>query len=273
LWFHSSIGIHVQSSPGGSNGGGKPNNIGISSFFPDYEDERQQPKLDSQPVNDQLDFQFRRGQSPGSIQQALACCKRRRPFKYYQGKDGRHGFVSCTKLDGSWVLAESRQTAVNCTAEQVLEAYLSGTLQQTWNADKVVGCVFKEHQQQDGSSYYQQDLTLKSIRVITSHTGIMKYSQIIHVDKILSKDHQYTVSVRMLDRPSTTKAKPFEALDVYVSLKQQLNDVEIYAAGIMQVNRKVVPNLVVFDASGIAGNLAGKGTLWLAAYFKEQSRK
>jgi len=33
---------------------------------------------------------------------------------------------------------------------------------------------------------------------------------------------------------------------------------------------QVVPNLVVFDASGIAGSMAGKGTLWLASFFEER---
>jgi hypothetical protein len=33
---------------------------------------------------------------------------------------------------------------------------------------------------------------------------------------------------------------------------------------------KVVPNLVVFDASGIAGSMAGKGTLWLASFFEQR---
>ena len=36
------------------------------------------------------------------------------------------------------------------------------------------------------------------------------------------------------------------------------------AAGVFEVNRRVVPNLLIFDASGIAGDMAGKGTLWLA---------
>ena len=40
----------------------------------------------------------------------------------------------------------------------------------------------------------------------------------------------------------------------------------------MEVNRKVVPNLIVFDASGIAGDQAGKGTLWLAGEFEERKR-
>ena len=45
---------------------------------------------------------------------------------------------------------------------------------------------------------------------------------------------------------------------------------QIYAAGLMKVNRRVVPNLIVFDASGIAGDQAGKGTLWLSAHFTER---
>ena len=38
----------------------------------------------------------------------------------------------------------------------------------------------------------------------------------------------------------------------------------------MQVNRRVVPNLVIFDASGIAGDMAGKGTLWLSGHFEQR---
>jgi hypothetical protein len=131
--------------------------------------------------------------------------------------------------------------------------------------------------------YYQQDLVLKSQRVLTSHTGIMKYSQRIQINRILVGNNggqDYTVSVRLLPPPSTTtdtttttRLKPFESLEVYVGLQQRGPDVTIYAAGIMQVNRNVVPNLVVFDASGIAGSMAGKGTLWLAAYFKEKTKK
>ena len=52
---------------------------------------------------------------------------------------------------------------------------------------------------------------------------------------------------------------------MYVGLQQVGPDVRIYAAGVFRVNRRVVPNLVVFDASGIAGDMASKGTLWLAA--------
>ena len=58
-----------------------------------------------------------------------------------------------------------------------------------------------------------------------------------------------------------------------MGLEQNGDDVNRYADGIMKVNRKVVPNLIVFDASGIAGSMAGKGTLWLAAHFEEKRRK
>ena len=57
---------------------------------------------------------------------------------------------------------------------------------------------------------------------------------------------------------------------MYVGLQQVGPDVRIYAAGVFRVNRRVVPNLVVFDASGIAGDMAGKGTLWLAGHFERR---
>ena len=53
-------------------------------------------------------------------------------------------------------------------------------------------------------------------------------------------------------------------------LQQVGPDVRIYAAGVFRVNRRVVPNLVVFDASGIAGDMASKGTLWLAGHFERR---
>lgn len=156
--------------------------------------------------------------------------------------------------------------------------------------------------------YYEQDLTLKSQRIITSHTGIMRYTQIITIDQI--GKNNYSVIVRLDDsngvdkkkekikkhlletnssskNPSlssspgqgeeetertATLLKPFDSLLVHVSLQQRGDDVHIYADGIMKVNRKVVPNLIVFDASGIAGTMAGKGTLWLGAYFAEKNK-
>ena len=64
--------------------------------------------------------------------------------------------------------------------------------------------------------------------------------------------------------------EPFESLNVYVGLEQRGDDVHIYAAGVFEVNRRVVPNLIVFDASGIAGDMAGKGTLWLSGEFEKR---
>lgn len=274
----------------------------------------------------------------------------------FQGPDGRHGNVSTTKLGGDWVLAQSEQVAINCTAEEVLLAYLSGQLQQRWNQETVLDCTItrmdsstknsnnsninnnkadgdrplrpvspiprrgripwkrgaegvqpkqpaeQPHTSTSSSSYYRQDLVLKSQRIIRRHTGIMRYSQQIVIDRVgVDVDnYSYCVAVRLLDPTSTTttattatRCKPFEALSVYVHLQpvvlleQQLLDhdddddasnhnnrgVRIYAAGVMKVNRRVVPNLIVFDASGIAGSMAGKGTLWLAAHFKERYEK
>ena len=68
----------------------------------------------------------------------------------------------------------------------------------------------------------------------------------------------------------STDRKPFNSLSVYVGVQQDGRDVRCYAAGVMEVNRRVVPNLIVFDASGIAGDQAGKGTLWLAGHFEEK---
>ena len=43
---------------------------------------------------------------------------------------------------------------------------------------------------------------------------------------------------------------------MYVGLQQVGPDVRIYAAGVFRVSRRVVPDVVVFDASGIAGDQA-----------------
>lgn len=252
--------------------------------------------------------------------------------------------MSSTKLVGDWVLAESQQVAMECTAKEVLEAYLSGDLQQQWNHKEVLECTFRKitrrkksksapaarsnilteqgvgnfvqrlssklssvnkvetetagisgmgiskelHGNKSKSKIsaprlntksdqiekcYQQDLVLKSQRIIRSQTGIMRYSQIITIDKI--GHDSYSVLVHLdPDRQGskTTTKKPFEALSVYVGLQQNGKNVDIYAAGVMKVNRKVVPNLIVFDASGIAGGMAGKGTLWLAGFFDQRHK-
>ena len=302
------------------NGG---NNIGIASFRKDYDESTLQKKLlvrhgggrapTTNDLDEELDhFIFGRYQSSKSIQDSLQELRggtTEKKFKYYKGKDGRTGYVSTSKIPKSdWVVAESQQVAYNCTTQDVLNAYLSGELQAKWNSDKVINCTFtkvpmlptddgnkgescsannnNDATDNEGPHYYQQDLVLHSQRVITSHTGIMRYSQSISIDQI--GPNNYCAHIRLIEptgtstnspssSPSTsttTKKKPFNKLQVYVNLEQHNNDVHIYAAGIMKVNRLVVPNLVVFDASGIAGTMAGKGTLWLNAYFdSEQLRK
>lgn len=281
--------------------------LAIASQRNDYDDTTILPPLQQLLVENNDDiFLFGRFQSPDAVRKALRQGyhrQRRRKtsssslppkFTYFQAKDGRHGNVSSTKLGGDWVLAESEQLAVNCTTHEVLLAYLSGKLQKQWNQDTVLECRITEKNnngassssspvafwrgkqqpnQQDlpqkGEAYYQQDLVLRSQRIIRQKTGIMRYSQRIMIDQIGSD--RYCVSVRLDPSTQNTALKPFESLSVYVHLLPEQENVRIYAAGIMKVNRKVVPNLVVFDASGIAGSMAGKGTLWLAAYFQKQS--
>lgn len=279
----------------------KANEVGITNYRNEYDDSKNQENL---LHGNAQEFKFQRYQSPIAIKKALSLT-RQSPFKWYQGKDGRKGHVSSTKLGGDWVLAESEQVAVQCTAEEVLRAHLSSDLQEKWNANDVLECHFKcrkasakeadMHNQNvnkekvafwggRGSKkhssklwqqqrVYQQDLVLRSQRIIRSHTGVMRYSQTITIDKI-GKDN-FTVLIYMdpIHQTYATKKKPFESLSVYVSLKQNGENVDIYAAGVMEVNRKVVPNFVVFDASGIAGQMAGKGTLWLGAFFEERRVK
>lgn len=248
----------------------KGNEIAIASHRHHFDKSVHQEALE---YGNAAKFRFRRFQSPSAIKGALSAC-RNSPLKWFQGKDGRKGYVSSTKLGGDWVLAESEQTAPECTSEEVLRAYLTGELQERWNEKEVLECKINVKKGKRGprhETHYQQDLVLKSQRVITSHTGIMRYSQTISIDKIGEND--YTVLVRLdpeQQTSATSTKKPFESLSVYVGLKQKGDDVQISAAGIMEVNRKVIPNLLVFDASGIAGAMAGKGTLWLASYFNER---
>jgi len=172
------------------------------------------------------------------------------------------------------VLAESEQLAPSCTCDEVLRAYLDGRLQKRWSKDKVIDVTVSTHRGGrlgDGiEPYYRQDLVLHSQRVIRNHTGVMQYSQRIKVDKVGVGN--YCIFVHLDPDVASTVKKPFNSLSVYVGLQQQGNDVKIYAAGVFAVNRKVVPNLVVFDASGIAGDMAGKGTLWLAGHFEEMRK-
>ena len=87
----------------------------------------------------------------------------------------------------------------------------------------------------------------------------MSYSQTIAIDRI--GKHNYCAHVQLDPNLPASARKPFESLNVYVGLEQRGDDVHIYAAGVFEVNRRVVPNLIVFDASGIAGDMAGKGRL------------
>ena len=335
------------------------NAIGIASYRTEYDDGVKQENLVPHKANE---FQFQRFQSPSSIQNALQWKhgnkkekkrKKTKPsksdrggntdsssnnnFTLFQGKDGRKGYISSTKLGGDWVLAQSKQIAKETTAKEVLRAYLNGSLQEQWNEREVLKCQFTCRDIQDGcvdddipsslsithpiqnerhhknvlpkffskrsrrsflpstnkdntmntGKFYRQDLVLRSQRVITSETGIMKYTQTITIDQI--GNDKYCVLVRLDDDTNnkvttandgnhhqqqvSTKCKPFDSLLVHVGLEQNGNDVKIYADGIMKVNRKVVPNLIVFDASGIAGSMAGKGTLWLGAHFEQESTK
>mmetsp|Transcript_11233 Transcript_11233/g.26470 ORF Transcript_11233/g.26470 Transcript_11233/m.26470 type:complete len:479 (+) Transcript_11233:201-1637(+) len=344
--------------------------IGLSGYQSDFNDDNGQRQQQLQYGCGES-FVFSRFQSPACIRRAFDAVRSQKSFQWYEGKDGRKGYVSSTKLGGNYVLAESKQVAVDCSTEDVLRAYLSGKLQAKWSAKnlmatyftkckKIKGCDNFEDADDDiyeldtserkptrrkfwarmrssfdgGSSrntfaegektinhnngpkirpdnsngsnstdskdenkaidnkddacdryVYRQDLLLNSQRVLLSHTGTMRYQQIIEVDKI-GKD-SYTALVRLLkpkktypqngddETPTkkftTTAKKPFESLQVYVGLEQAGDDVKIYAAGVFEVNRQVVPKIIVFDTSGFAGSLAGKGTLWLSAYFEQRS--
>lgn len=295
------------------------NEISVSAYRDKYDDSQYQQDLSPDRPSA---FRFQRFQSPCTIKDALSLknsASRKSPLKWYEGKDGRKGFVSCTRLGGDYVLAESEQVAVKCTIDEVLSAYLSGKLQKEWNSKEVLDCKFickslseekelnrhvnKKTRTARGvfgvsqvisptqmknskfsftrdktkilsqGKYYEQDLILHSQRIIRSHTGIMRYSQIILIDKIGKDGYSVLVSLdpqSQNENMSATKKRPFESLYVYVNLKQNGDNVDIYAAGLMQVNRKVVPNLFIFDASGIAGSMAGKGTLWLAGLFDKR---
>mmetsp|Transcript_28101 Transcript_28101/g.68433 ORF Transcript_28101/g.68433 Transcript_28101/m.68433 type:complete len:310 (-) Transcript_28101:33-962(-) len=277
-----------------------PSGIPITTYRDDYESPSLQPALTDDTVEG---FLFHRFQSPSSIQASLESLKKRNPLKKFRGKDGRRGMVSSTKLNGDWVLAESKQVAVNCTVDEVLTAYMSAELQEQWNEKDVIKCTFHQIQYDEdeedsnakdsserrivpripgvrslhrndnndksGGIIYRQDLVLKSQRVIRSHTGIMRYCQSVTIDKIGQDKYSVLVNLDPHQQGGTAK-RPFESLSVYVGLQQAGKNVNIYAAGVMKVNRNVVPNLLIFDASGIAGSMAGKGTLWLAGHFEQR---
>lgn len=213
-------------------------------------------------------FDFGRFQSPNAVDKAMSDCRSSKSFKFHSGKDGREGYYCSTRLGGDWVLAESKQVARDCMPADVLAAYLDGTNQKKWNEDKVLDIKVTR----TGSGLYRQDMVLKPQRVLTGKTTIMRYTQKICVDKIGKDNYNAFVELDTKSK-SNTKLRPFHILKVNVGLEQVGNDVHIYAAGIMKVNRKIVPNLVIFDASGIAGAMAGKGTLWLSKHFQDRSNK
>lgn len=249
----------------------------ISGYRDDYEDDPALQMLLLQK-DDPESFSFGRFQAPSAVHRALGGVRSAETsFRSYRGRDGREGRVAATRLGGDWVLAESHQTAVACTPQQVMAAYLSGDLQTQWNRDTVLACgiVPEQAARNGGGSCWRQDLVLRSQRIIARSTGVMRYSQRITVDQIGGQGH-YCVTVQLDPESSATTRKPFEALTVYISLQpnsQNPGDVDLYAAGLMKVNRSVVPKLgPLFDASGIAGSMAGKGTLWLAAHFGARAR-
>ena len=215
------------------------------------------------------EFTFGRFQHPDAVERAMDDCRSPKSFKHHSAKDGRNGMYCSTRLGGDWVLAESKQIAKNCRPYEVLAAYLDGSNQKKWNEDKVLDINITPTVQ---SGCYRQEMVLKPQRILTGKTGVMKYTQTIRVDKIGDGDYNAFVELDTNSR-TNTKMRPFNQLAVNVSLRQVGKDVHIYAAGIMRVNRSVVPNLVVFDASGIAGAMAGKGTLWLSSHFAKRSRE
>jgi len=176
-----------------------------------------------------------RFQSPTSIKKSLQPLSDEK--KYFVGKDGRKGFVSSKKLGGDWVLAQSEQVAVKTTTREVLKAYLNGALQEKWNKKEVLKCIIacKSLREERGSlgkgllskstgkigkytnmgKYYQQDLILKSQRIITSQTGIMRYTQTISIDQIGREN--FCIIIKLEDTndassssTTTTKCKPFD---------------------------------------------------------------
>mmetsp|Transcript_37701 Transcript_37701/g.77118 ORF Transcript_37701/g.77118 Transcript_37701/m.77118 type:complete len:278 (+) Transcript_37701:80-913(+) len=213
-------------------------------------------------------FSFGRFQSPHAIDKAMSECRSAKSFKRHSSKDGKEGYYCSTRLGGDWVLAESKQVAKDCEPAEVLAAYLDGSNQKKWNEDKVLDINIAR----SGSGLYRQDMVLKPQRVLTGKTTIMRYTQKVCVDKIGNGNYNAFVELDTKSK-SNTKLRPFHILKVNVGLEQVGNDVHIYAAGIMKVNRKIVPNLVIFDASSIAGAMAGKGTLWLSKHFQDRSTK
>jgi len=213
------------------------------------------------------DFTFGRFAPPNAIEEAMNDCRSPKSFRKYKKGDTEGSYCS-TRLGGDWVLAESKQIAKSCRAVDVLQAYLDGDNQKKCNPDKVKDCrIYRT-----GPGQYRQEMVLKPQRVLTGWTTVMRYTQKIRIDMIGQRAFNCFVQLDPTSK-STTKLKPFDKLAVNVSLREVGDDVHIYAAGFMRVNRKIVPNLYVFDASGIAGAMAGKGTLWLSSHFADRQKK
>jgi len=211
------------------------------------------------------EFNFGRYHSPAAINCAMRACRSDSSFKHHRAKDGREGRYCSTRLGGDWVLAESRQVARKCRPSEVLAAYLDGANQKKWNEDKVQDIKIT----QIGAGLYSQEMVLKPQRILTGKTCVMRYTQLVRVDRI---GNGFNAFVELDTTAKTnTKQRPFDILAVNVSLERVGEDVHIYAAGLMRVNRSVVPNLIVFDASGLAGAMAGKGTLWLSSHFAQRA--
>ena len=215
-------------------------------------------------------FSFGRFHSATSIDAALTSVRSNGSFEHFCGRDGREGYYASTPLGDDWVLAESRQIAYECTPKDVLAAYLDGENQRKYNTDKVRDITITKMRSK-GGGWYRQDMVLKPQRILSGSTGEMRYTQVIRVDKIGSGDYNAYVELLGFDEDSkSTTLRPFDILKVNVNLSQRGPDVDICATGLMKVNRGVVPNLIVFDAAGIAGSMAGKGTLWLSRHFRKR---
>ena len=217
-----------------------------NSYRRNYDTTTKLPKLKYGHAND---FTFGRFQTPTAIENAMLP-------------------VVAIPRRHDWVLAESKQIAKECSPTEVLAAYLDGNNQKKWNTDKVQDIKISPIKGQHGM--YKQEMVLKPQRILTGKTTIMKYTQLIRVDKIGTLGYNAYVTLDSTAK-SNTQQRPFNELAVNVSLQQVDNDVHIYAAGLMRVNRSIVPNLIIFDASTIAGGLAGKSTLWLSKHFDARS--
>ncbi|KAL3788312.1 hypothetical protein ACHAW5_003665 [Stephanodiscus triporus] len=243
----------------------EPAGVGVRITFNEHRRNYEKAKLTKLKYGQSEEFSFGRFQSPNAIDDAMSSCRSSSSFKHHSATDGREGFYCSTRLGGDWVLAESKQIAKNCRPVEVLFAYLDGANQKKWNEDKVQDIKITR----TGPGTYRQEMILKPQRVLTGKTTVMRYTQIIRVDKI---GNNYNAFVELdVNARTNTKQRPFNTLAVNVGLEQVGEDVHIYAAGLMRVNRSIVPNLIVFDASGIAGAMAGKGTLWLSSHFARRS--